>query len=103
MEVVYTTLARWSYTALFYLAMPLLLLNLLNRSRRQPAYRQRLAERFGWCTRAQTPTPVWLHAVSVGEVEAAGQVGEGLLLLPHGARDGGRHLIHPACLPSADS
>ena len=71
MEVVYTTLARWSYTALFYLAVPLLLLNLLNRSRRQPAYRQRLAERFGWCTRAQTPTPVWLHAVSVGEVEAA--------------------------------
>ena len=26
MEVVYTTLARWSYTALFYIAVPVVLL-----------------------------------------------------------------------------
>ena len=40
-----------------------------------------------------------LGAPDLGEVEPAGQVGEGLLLLPHGAGDGGRHLlIHTALL-----
>jgi len=71
MEVVYTTLARWSYTALFYIAVPVVLLNLLRRGRRQRAYLHRFGERFGWCRPSDHVTPVWLHAVSVGEVEAA--------------------------------
>lgn len=70
-DVLYTTLARWTYTALFYVAVPLILLNLLRRGWRQRAYLQRIGERFGWCPRFGTATPVWLHAVSVGEVEAA--------------------------------
>ncbi|WP_370299746.1 lipid IV(A) 3-deoxy-D-manno-octulosonic acid transferase [Abyssibacter sp.] len=71
MDQVYTTLARWTYTALFYVAVPLILVNLLRRGRRQPAYLHRFGERFGWCRPGLMPAPVWLHAVSVGEVEAA--------------------------------
>ena len=38
---------RYLYSALFYLLLPLILLRMLWRSRRAPAYRQRLVERFG--------------------------------------------------------
>lgn len=61
---------RWLYTALFYLAMPFVLLNLLRRGLRQPAYLQRWGERLG-----NGPRPaaggVWVHCVSVGEFQAA--------------------------------
>lgn len=58
---------RSLYTLLLTLALPLLILRLVWRSRRTPAYRQRLAERFGRFPRPPQPTPIWIHAVSVGE------------------------------------
>lgn len=61
---------RYLYTALFYLAIPLVLIRLLWRSMRQPAYRQRLPERFGFYKK-RLPRSIWIHAVSVGEVIAA--------------------------------
>jgi 3-deoxy-D-manno-octulosonic-acid transferase len=59
------------YNALVWLVTPIALARLFWRSRRTPAYRQRWGERLGLY---RTPPPraeVWLHAVSVGEVQAA--------------------------------
>lgn len=66
------------YTAFLYFALPFALARLLWRSLRMPAYRQRLAERFG---RIEPPPPggLWLHAVSVGETQAAAPLVKQLL------------------------
>ncbi|BFM09101.1 lipid IV(A) 3-deoxy-D-manno-octulosonic acid transferase [Halioxenophilus aromaticivorans] len=69
---------RGLYNALWLVALPFICLRLLLRSRKQPAYRQRMAERFSFYSRAalahrassQQPL-IWLHAVSVGEFLAA--------------------------------
>lgn len=61
---------RYLYSALFYLAIPWVLLRLLWRSRKMPDYRQRIAERFGFCPHHLKDT-IWIHAVSVGETLAA--------------------------------
>jgi len=58
------------YTFLIYLAMPLVLLRLLWRGRKAPAYRLRWRERFGCVDQPPPPGGVWIHAVSVGEVLA---------------------------------
>lgn len=73
---------RYLYSALFYILLPVLLLRMLLRSRRAPAYRQRLAERFGFFAADPAPagTPViWVHAVSLGETLAAAPLIEALL------------------------
>ena len=68
---------RWLYTALFYLLVPAIVLRLWWRSRRAPAYRRRIGERFGWFGEAcGVAVPgqgdgIWVHAVSVGETIAA--------------------------------
>ena len=62
---------RLAYRLLLWLFFPWTLVHLWWRGRRQPAYREHLAERFGWY-QAQPGRPViWLHAVSVGETRAA--------------------------------
>jgi len=62
---------RLVYRLLLWLALPWALLHLWWRGRRQPAYREHVAERFGWYPeRARRPL-IWLHAVSVGETRAA--------------------------------
>ena len=60
------------YSLLLYLALPFLLVRLLWRSRRAPAYRERWRERLGFYgdTRRMR-AGLWVHAVSVGEVQAA--------------------------------
>lgn len=59
------------YTILFTLAIPLVLLRLLWRGIKAPAYWQRWLERFGASPNLSSQTAtIWIHAVSVGEVEA---------------------------------
>lgn len=59
---------RLLYSLVLYLAVPILLLRLLWRARRAPAYARRWGERFGWVPPLDTDrTVIWLHTVSVGE------------------------------------
>lgn len=62
---------RRLYSTLFCLAAPFLLLRLLWRGLGSPAYRRRIGERFGYIDARAQRAPVWVHAVSVGEVQAA--------------------------------
>lgn len=59
------------YRLLMGLLLPLALLRLLWRSLRLPAYRQRMGERLGFYPEGPRPADLWVHAVSVGEVQAA--------------------------------
>ena len=67
------------YTILFYLLVPLILLRLLWRSLRAPAYRRRWLERFGTFQDFGVERSIWIHAVSVGEVQAAERLVKQLL------------------------
>lgn len=62
---------RALYTLLLFLLTPLVIARLLWRSRALPAYRRRMAERFGYVPPAPGGVAVWVHAVSVGETLAA--------------------------------
>lgn len=65
-------LTRWLYTLAFYLAIPLLLLRLQRRVKKNPAYRNRLGERFGLYPPGKPLQGcLWFHTVSVGEFLAA--------------------------------
>lgn len=101
-------MARWLYTIAWYLAMPLLFVHLLWKSRRQPGYRQHLGERFGaHPPRGDLQPLIWLHAVSVGETRAARPLVDALLerhpqyellithMTPTGREAGGMLFSHP--------
>jgi 3-deoxy-D-manno-octulosonic-acid transferase len=62
---------RGLYTVLFYVSVPWLLLRLFWRGRRNAAYRERWGERFALYRRPNRAVDIWIHAVSVGEAEAA--------------------------------
>ena len=63
--------SRFGYTLLLCALLPQALLHLLWRARRQPAYLEHIAERFGrYAVTAERPL-IWVHAVSVGETRAA--------------------------------
>ncbi|QDP02559.1 lipid IV(A) 3-deoxy-D-manno-octulosonic acid transferase [Thalassotalea sp. PS06] len=66
------------YQLISLLLLPVLLLALLIRSRKQIAYRQRLSERLGWVVDMRKGGII-LHAASVGEVMAIKPVVEGIL------------------------
>lgn len=70
---------RYFYTILLYLATPLIVLRLYWKSRRLPAYRYRIAERFSFYKNAPMPVDIWIHAVSLGEVVAATPLIQALL------------------------
>ena len=63
--------APWFYRVLLTLIVPLALLRLWWRGRKQPGYRQHIAERFGFINVPAGGPIIWLHAVSVGETRAA--------------------------------
>jgi 3-deoxy-D-manno-octulosonic-acid transferase len=65
---------RKLYTLLLYLLSPLVVLRLAWRGLRAPGYWRRWPERFGSIRPAIGERVVWLHAVSVGEVQAAAPV-----------------------------
>ncbi len=73
---------RLIYSGIYYCLLPVILGRMLWRSRKSPAYRQRLAERFGFI--AEDPERhgrpgIWVHAVSVGETLAAVPIVEALI------------------------
>ncbi len=64
-------MARAIYTFVLRLALPLILLRLWWRGRREPLYRRHVGERFGRYAGQSGGGLIWLHAVSVGEARAA--------------------------------
>ncbi|VEI46664.1 3-deoxy-D-manno-octulosonic-acid transferase [Actinobacillus equuli] len=68
-----TNSATFFYTILSYIIQPLILLMMWNRGRKQPAYRRRLWERYGYYNNDKQPNEngIIVHAASVGEVIAA--------------------------------
>jgi len=70
---------RFIYNVLIYLAAPVALLMHLWRGLRDPSYRERLGERFGFGPVLPGET-IWIHAVSVGEVQAAESLVKELLV-----------------------
>ncbi|MGH8210827.1 MAG: 3-deoxy-D-manno-octulosonic acid transferase, partial [Steroidobacteraceae bacterium] len=61
---------RYFYSLLAYLAAPLISAALLWRGLRDRSYWHNFRERFGFGAAITTP-PIWVHAVSVGEVQAS--------------------------------
>lgn len=62
---------RQIYTALYYFAIPFILIRLLWRSRHTAGYRKRWSERIGLIKPIPKEKSIWIHAVSVGETIAA--------------------------------
>jgi 3-deoxy-D-manno-octulosonic-acid transferase len=62
---------RLLYTILLYLLAPVVLLRLAWRGLRAPAYLRRWPERFAFIEPPLGERVIWIHAVSVGEVQAA--------------------------------
>ncbi|HRP98653.1 MAG TPA: lipid IV(A) 3-deoxy-D-manno-octulosonic acid transferase, partial [Rhodocyclaceae bacterium] len=66
-----TLSARPLYRLAWFAALPVVLLRLAWRARRQPEYLEHVAERFGHYAAPPAQPPIWIHAVSVGETRAA--------------------------------
>lgn len=64
-------LSRRLYTLAMYLAMPVILYRLAFRGLRNRGYFSRWLERFGWFADPHFESSIWVHAVSVGEFNAA--------------------------------
>jgi len=65
-------LFRYLYSLIYCMLLPFIVLRLLWRSMKAPAYRQRIAERFALFKAPNfSEKSIWLHAVSVGETLAA--------------------------------
>jgi 3-deoxy-D-manno-octulosonic-acid transferase len=64
-------LARFVYSTLFTLLVPLIVLRLVWRARRQRGYLRHVGERFGSYPPAPDRPVIWIHTVSVGETRAA--------------------------------
>ena len=71
-------MARFIYSLIFTLLLPFILIKLMMRARKAPAYRDRWLERLGIFKKPQFAKtvnkgkgPIWFHTVSVGEFIAA--------------------------------
>jgi 3-deoxy-D-manno-octulosonic-acid transferase len=64
-------LLRFLYVIFSYLLVPLVLLHLFWKGLGNRDYWGRIGERFGWFPGPKLNNVIWLHAVSVGEVQAA--------------------------------
>ena len=62
---------RALYSAALYVLVPITVYHLIWRGFRQHAYFERWSERYASYPAATADAPLWLHAVSVGEVNAA--------------------------------
>ena len=70
---------RIIYTLLLYLLVPVILVRLIWRARREPGYLLNIGERFGRYADYPAAPLIWIHAVSIGETRAAQPLIEGLL------------------------
>ena len=70
---------RGLYSAALYVLVPVTVYHLIWRGFRQPAYLQRWSERYGVYRTPPTDPVAWVHAVSVGEVNAAAPLVDALL------------------------
>lgn len=64
-------LALIAYRALWWILLPFVLLYLWRRGRKDTEYTNYLAERFGRYAPMPGNPPVWIHAVSLGEMRSA--------------------------------
>src|SRR5690606_11231279 len=65
-------LLRWLYTVIMYLATPLIVYRLFVRGLKLRSYLHRWSERFGYFrSPGFQEESIWVHAVSVGEINAA--------------------------------
>lgn len=62
------------YTCLLYLIQPWIILRLFLKARKEPAYKQRIFERYGFFTKKSEKPAIWIHSVSVGETLAAAPI-----------------------------
>ena len=67
-------MTRQLYDILLLLALPWVWARLFVKARREPAYRQRIAERFGRVPPGLSHGVIWFHTVSAGETNAAAPV-----------------------------
>lgn len=88
-------LLRGLYSALLVVLAPITVYHLIWRGLRQPAYLQRWNERYAIYRSPPPPAPVWVHAVSVGEVNAAAPLINALL-----ARNPGHRLLVTTITPT---
>ena len=77
---------RAAYSAVLYLLVPATVYHLIWRGFRQEAYFQRWNERYASYRDPPRPSTLWVHAVSVGEVNAAAPLVNALLDLRPGDR-----------------
>ncbi len=62
---------RWLYSCLLFVLLPFIFMRLWWKGKTLPAYRQRWGERLGFYPTPLQTGGVWLHTVSVGELQAA--------------------------------
>jgi len=70
---------RILYIVITYLLIPLVLLHLIWKGFGNRDYWKRIGERFGFYPQAAMGNVIWVHAVSVGEVQAAASLVKSLL------------------------
>ena len=70
---------RFLYNFVIHSLLPVVLIRLAFRALKSPAYFYRLRERFGYYKSTPEKYEIWIHAVSVGEVNAAGPLARELL------------------------
>ena len=74
-----TSIYRLIYSFVLYLSAPVIFLRLWRKGKKLPAYRERWGERLALFSALPEEPRIWLHAVSVGEVNAAAALIENLL------------------------
>ncbi len=79
-------LLRGLYSAVLYVLVPVTVYHLIWRGFRQEAYFERWSERYARYAAPARETPVWVHAVSVGEVNAVAPLVNALLETAPGRR-----------------
>lgn len=68
-----TRLKLFIYSVAWVVLLPVVILYFLWRSRRDPAYRHNISERFG-VYKSTGPVSLWVHANSMGEIQSAAPI-----------------------------